>query len=136
MASPADYQSFIENVKACVQRLKQYSYVKQIGQIEKLIDHGPPPILTSPQSNAGARPPQLDISSAPTPPLVNEDAQSPQSSSQPSTSNSTIGDPIGEHMADVPQKAPTTSLAVAEDLSDTTSTITAPSVSTPKAIEA
>ena len=114
-------------------RIKQFSYGKQIGQIERLIATGPPSTLTTAQpssasSSDGHRPPQLDLSTAPTPPLITEDTQSPQSSSQPSTSHSTVDEPIDEGTVGVPRKSSTPHVEVADDT-------TAP-IATPKATAA
>lgn len=86
-------------------------YTKQIGQVEKHIADLESEALeaqreqASPSDNSpngggpGTEPSsleRLDITSAPTPPLVEGDAQSPQDSSQPSTDVSTVDGPIGD----------------------------------------
>ena len=87
----SDYDEFVEQIKPQLASLKKFSYGKQITAIEKLIYtcNAPfdPPQPTSPPSH-------LDTSAAPTPPLITGDAQSPQSSSVPSTNNSTVDGPF------------------------------------------
>ncbi|KAI9878036.1 MAG: mRNA binding protein puf3 [Pleopsidium flavum] len=88
-----DYDAFVEQIKPQLASLKKFSYGKQITAIEKLLytstSHFDPSQATSPPS-------QLDTSAAPTPPLLTGDAQSPQSSSLPSTNTSTIDGPVEE----------------------------------------
>ena len=120
-ASPSEYENFVEILRPQLHRLKQFSYGKQIGQIERLITSGPPSTLTTTQpssasSSTGHRPPQLDMSTAPTPPLITEDTQSPQSSSQPSTSHSTVDEPITEGAMGGPRKSSTPHVEVADDV--------------------
>ena len=104
--------------------------------------HGPPPHRSHyhnvhhhqhdhPHHQHHQGPPHLDLSTAPTPPLVNEDTQSPQSSSQPSTTSSTIDGPVagGAAMhAGVGKGEHVVRIEVAED-----DTMTVPAVTTPKA---
>jgi mRNA-binding protein PUF3 len=76
--------------------LKKYNYGKQIAAIEKLIFTGPQPYITPPPvmlPSTQSMPIEIN-SSAPTPMLTNGQ-NSPQSSSLPSTSVSTIDDPTG-----------------------------------------
>ena len=80
-------------------------------------------------------PPHLDLSTAPTPPLVSEDTQSPQSSSQPSTTSSTMDGPVAGaggaaavHAGAVGKAEHVVRIEVAED-----DTLTVPAATTPKA---
>lgn len=81
----------MELIKAQIALLKRFSYGKQIAAIEKLIYTTPFP----PQQmiHGGLIPPHIDTSAAPTPPLLTGAAQSPQSSSLPSTHASSIEGP-------------------------------------------
>ena len=83
--------AFIEDMKPQLVSLKKYNYGKQIAAIEKLIFTGPHPYTTPPSVLApSAASVPIEISSnAPTPMLTNGQ-NSPQSSSLPSTSVSTI----------------------------------------------
>ncbi|TVY83494.1 Pumilio-like protein [Lachnellula suecica] len=86
----AERDAFVEDMKPQLIQLKKYNYGKQIAAIEKMIFTG-----TGPQAQASFVPPTMPIeinSSAPTPILTNGQ-NSPQSSSLPSTSVSTIDDP-------------------------------------------
>ena len=87
----SERDSFVELIKAQLALLKRFSYGKQIAAIEKLIytTPFPPQQLT----HTGLLPPTVDTSAAPTPPLLTDAAQSPQSSSVPSTQASSIGGP-------------------------------------------
>lgn len=87
----SDYDEFVEQIKPQLASLKKFSYGKQITAIEKLIYTCSPQFDSSQPINV---PSQLDTSAAPTPPLLTGDAQSPRSSSQPSTNNSTVDGPI------------------------------------------
>lgn len=88
-----DYDAFVEQIKPQLASLKKFSYGKQITAIEKLLytstSQFDPSQSTSPPS-------QLDTSAAPSPPLLTGDAQSPQSSSLPSTNTSTVDGPVEE----------------------------------------
>jgi mRNA-binding protein PUF3 len=89
----AERDAFVEDMKPQLIQLKKYNYGKQIAAIEKLIFTGPPPFI-NPSSLIGpthTMPIEIN-SSAPTPMLTNGQ-NSPQSSSLPSTSVSTIDDP-------------------------------------------
>ena len=90
-----------------LEKLKNISYGKQIGQIEKLITgfRAGHTAQGSPLSNE-----ILNMSSVPTPPLTNEGEQSPRSSSHPSTSHSTTDE--GEIVLP-PQKGLASNVAVA-----------------------
>ncbi|MCJ1420366.1 mRNA binding protein puf3 [Xylographa parallela] len=90
----SEYDNFVDQVRPQLQLVKRFSYGKQVGAIEKLV-YGHPGSNLHIQN--GPHPPShLDASAAPTPPLVSEDAQSPQSSSVPSTNTSTVDGPIGD----------------------------------------
>ncbi|KAI9802019.1 MAG: hypothetical protein M1825_003075 [Sarcosagium campestre] len=78
----ADYDNLVENIKPQLAALKKYAFGKQITAIEKLIG-------TSTTTSQAATPPP-DSSATATPPMLTMDAQSPQSSSVPSTNNSTV----------------------------------------------
>ena len=94
----SEYDNFVDEVKPQLQLVKRFSYGKQVGAIEKLV-YGHPGSNLHVQN--GPHPPShLDASAAPTPPLVTEDAQSPQSSSVPSTNTSTVDGPIGDRKED------------------------------------
>lgn len=85
----AERDAFVEDMKPQLIQLKKYNYGKQIAAIEKLIFLGPQPSYINPS----LMPMPIEItSSAPTPMLTNGQ-NSPQSSSLPSTSVSTIDDP-------------------------------------------
>ncbi|KAI9677662.1 MAG: mRNA binding protein puf3 [Caeruleum heppii] len=81
-----DFDSFVEHIKPQLAGLKKYAYGKQITAIEKFI-FNPLPTQTSRSTTENA-------SAAPTPPLSNTEAQSPQSSSIPSTNTSTVDGPV------------------------------------------
>ena len=86
--------AFIEDMKPQLISLKKYNYGKQIAAIEKLIFTGPHPYTATPSvlvPSAPAVPIEIG-SNAPTPLLTNGQ-NSPQSSSLPSTSVSTIDEP-------------------------------------------
>lgn len=90
----AERDAFVEDMKPQLIQLKKYNYGKQIAAIEKLIFTGPQQPYINPSSMANpahAMPIEIN-SSAPTPMLTNGQ-NSPQSSSLPSTSVSTIDDP-------------------------------------------
>lgn len=107
VASAEEYENFVEMLRPQLEKLKNISYGKQIGQIEKLITgfRSGDTAQASPLSKE-----ILSMSSVPTPPLTNEDGQSPRSSSHPSTSHSTMGE--GEIVRQ-PQKALASNVAVA-----------------------
>lgn len=87
----SEREEFVELIKAQLALLKRFSYGKQIAAIEKLIYTTP----FSPQqmSHTSLLPPAIDSSAAPTPPLLTNTAQSPQSSSPPSTHASYVDGP-------------------------------------------
>lgn len=87
----ADNDAFVELIKPQLASLKKFSYGKQITAIEKLLYA---PNSQFDPSQASSPPSHVDTSAAPTPPLLNGDAQSPRSSSFPSTNNSTIDGPV------------------------------------------
>ena len=103
--------AFIEDMKPQLISLKKYNYGKQIAAIEKLIFTGPHP-YTTPTSALVPSAPSVPIeiaSNAPTPLLTNGQ-NSPQSSSLPSTSVSTIDEPadstsVSRKTSDVVEKA-------------------------------
>jgi mRNA-binding protein PUF3 len=85
----AEYDELVELIKPQLAFLKRFSYGKQIAAIEKVVYTNP---LTHPQLQPNASlPAPIDTSAAPTPPLLTGDAQSPQSSSLPSTNASSVG---------------------------------------------
>lgn len=87
----SEREEFVELIKAQLALLKRFSYGKQIAAIEKLIYTTPfPPHQIG---HTGLLPPAIDTSAAPTPPLLTDAAQSPQSSSLPSTHASSIEGP-------------------------------------------
>ena len=88
----SEYDEFVENIKPQLALLKRFSYGKQIAAIEKVIYNNPTPMPHIQNSS----PP---TSVAPTPPPLTSDAQSPQSSSLPSTNNSTVDGPVGDRKA-------------------------------------
>ena len=89
----SEYDEFVENIKPQLALLKRFSYGKQIAAIEKVIYNNPTPV---PHNHNNVSPP---TSVAPTPPPLTSDAQSPQSSSLPSTNNSTVDGPVGDRKA-------------------------------------
>ena len=90
----SEYDNFVDQVRPQLQLVKRFSYGKQVGAIEKLVYGHPGSNIHN--QNSPHPPANLDTSAAPTPPLVIEDAQSPQSSSVPSTNTSTVDGPIGD----------------------------------------
>jgi mRNA-binding protein PUF3 len=90
----AERDEFVENMKPYLLQLKKFNFGKQIAAIEKLIFTGPQPYITpsSVMSTTSHTLPIEITSNAPTPMLTNGQ-NSPQSSSLPSTSVSTIDDP-------------------------------------------
>lgn len=92
----AEREAFVEDIKPQLLQLKKYNFGKQIAAIEKLIFTGPQPSYgmtpSSVAPNAQSMPIEIN-SSAPTPSLTNGQ-NSPQSSSLPSTSVSTIDEPV------------------------------------------
>ena len=94
----AEYDDFVEKVKVQLNLLKRFTYGKQITAIEKIVYTGPGMMLHQSRANSSP-PPPIDISAAPTPPLLTTDAQSPQSSSHPSTNASTADGPVGTRKA-------------------------------------
>ncbi|KAI9822269.1 MAG: mRNA binding protein puf3 [Thelocarpon impressellum] len=114
-----DFESLVECIKPQLAALKKYTYGKQISavsvilcvirfsllsrsQIEKIIYTSATP------SQATGSP--LDTSAAPTPPLSTTEAQSPQSSSLPSTNTSTVEGPV---KSEAPEKAKTSEEKIA-----------------------
>jgi len=100
----AERVALIEDMKPQLVQLKKFNYGKQIAAIEKLIFVGPQSYMT-PSSVIPPLSQTLPIeinSNAPTP-MLTDGQNSPQSSSLPSTSVSTIDDPTegtisGKHM--------------------------------------
>lgn len=106
-----EYDAFVEQIKPQLQLVKRFSYGKQVGAIEKLVYTIPP--STPHHQHIPTQPAHMDTSAAPTPPLITEDAQSPQSSSVPSTNTSTVDGPIGDRkdpVAAAVQVAPSTAI--------------------------
>ena len=85
----AEYDEFVELIKPQLALLRRFSYGKQIAAIEKVVYTNPLP--HQPLHPNPMLPAPIDTSAAPTPPLLTGDAQSPQSSSLPSTNASSIG---------------------------------------------
>jgi len=81
----------VEVIKPQLASLKKFAYGKQITAIEKLIYTCNPQLDSSQPISP---PSHLDMSAAPTPPLLTGDAQSPQSGSLPSINDSTVDGPI------------------------------------------
>ncbi|KAI9772903.1 MAG: mRNA binding protein puf3 [Geoglossum simile] len=90
----ADHERLVEQIRPQLQALKKFTYGKQITAIEKLISASTTP------SQSTTPPP--GSSAAPTPPTTSE-AQSPQSSSLPSTNTSTVDGPVENGRADKKQ---------------------------------
>ena len=88
----SERDDFVELIKAQLALLKRFSYGKQIAAIEKLIYTSS--YLPQQISHTGLLPPAIDTSAAPTPPLLTDAAQSPQSSSLPSTHAGSIDGPM------------------------------------------
>ncbi|KAL6719701.1 mRNA binding protein puf3 [Lecanora helva] len=78
-----DRENFVELLRAQLALIKRYSYGKQVAAIEKLIYIAPYP--PHQMNDTAILPPAIDTSAAPTPPLLTNAGQSPQSSSLPST---------------------------------------------------
>ncbi|KAI9697964.1 MAG: mRNA binding protein puf3 [Candelina mexicana] len=89
----ADHDKFMEHLQQQLALLKKYTYGKQITAIEKVMYSSSAPV-NNPHS---VIPPissiAVDTSAATTPPPLTSDAQSPQSSSLPSTNTSTVDGP-------------------------------------------
>jgi mRNA-binding protein PUF3 len=83
---------FVEDMKPQLISLKKYNYGKQIAAIEKLIFTGPNTYIT-PSSVMAPHTMPIEINSSAATPLLTDGQNSPQSSSLPSTSVSTIDDP-------------------------------------------
>lgn len=88
----SERECFLDQMKAQLIVLKRYNYGKQVNAMEKLILDSTLLLKPSPPSHQSLT--NLDTSAAPTPPLLTGDTQSPQSSSLPSTSNSTVDGPV------------------------------------------
>ncbi|KZF21362.1 ARM repeat-containing protein [Xylona heveae TC161] len=107
-----EYDKFVEQIQPQMAQLKKYSYGKQINAIEKLIYTAPGSVNHS-QPATPPPPNDSNTSGAPSPPPLVGDASSPQSSSLPSTNNSTVDGPVNafrkqeEHPADVKIEAST-----------------------------
>ena len=89
---------FAQKARVQIQLAKRFSYGKQLGVIEKIISELLERNRLELKSNETSSPTRLDTSTVPptnTPPLLTEDAQSPQTSSLPSTRSSTVDGPIG-----------------------------------------
>jgi len=102
----AEREQFIEDIKPQLNQLRKYNHGKQIAAIEKFIFNGPVAphrsVPFAPQNRGivslqatAAMPIDITNSSVPTPMLTTEQ-NSPQSSSLPSTTASTIDD-ANEH---------------------------------------
>ena len=90
----SEHDNFVEQIKAQLQQAKRFSYGKQVGAIEKLVNTTPS--ASFPHATHNQPPSQLDTSAVATPPLLTEDPQSPQTSSLPSTNTSTVDGPTGD----------------------------------------
>ncbi|MCJ1353527.1 MAG: mRNA binding protein puf3 [Icmadophila ericetorum] len=90
----SEYDNFVEQIKAQLQQAKRFSYGKQVGAIEKLVNTASTPSL--PHVHHNQSPSQLDTSAVHTPPLLTEDTHSPQTSSLPSTNTSTVDGPTSD----------------------------------------
>ena len=93
---------FAQKARVQIQLAKRFSYGKQLGVIEKIISELLERHRHELEPGEDTSPTHLDTSAgAPTntPPLLSEDAQSPQTSSLPSTRSSTIEGPIGMQKA-------------------------------------
>lgn len=105
----AERDAFVEDMKPQLVQLKKYNYGKQIAAIEKLIYISPDPCINPSELVGPNHTMPMEInSSAPTPMLTNGQ-NSPQSSSLPSTSVSTIDDPTdsnssGKTIGGIPEK--------------------------------
>ncbi|KAL8947256.1 MAG: hypothetical protein Q9222_006442 [Ikaeria aurantiellina] len=88
----AELDDFVEIVKPQLAILKQVAYGKQVQAIEALVYNTVPPLQIQPRPS-NLIPPPIDTtaSAATTPALLTGDAQSPQSSSIPSTNASSVG---------------------------------------------
>jgi hypothetical protein len=85
-----ELQSFVDEVKSALERVRQYSYGKHIGQIEKVVAEKTEELNALARQQASSGTP---VAATP-PPLVRDD-HSPQSTSQPSTTNnSTVDGPV------------------------------------------
>ncbi|KAI9832555.1 MAG: hypothetical protein M1819_004345 [Sarea resinae] len=87
----AEYDEFVESIQPQLALLKKLTYGKQITAIEKLIYNSSTPPDRSRASTPHVH--RTNISAAPTPPLTGG-AQSPQSSSVPSATSSTVEAPF------------------------------------------
>lgn len=89
----AEREELVDHLKPQFLQLKKYNYGKQVLAIEKLISPGPVPSdMTPPSVTPSSRTMPIEINStAPTPMLTNGQ-NSPQSSSLPSTTVSTVED--------------------------------------------
>lgn len=93
----AEREAFIEDMKPQLLSLKRYNYGKQIAAIEKLIFTGPqsyaaPSAIASPTNHTMP----IEINSSEATPMLTNGQNSPQSSSLPSTSVSTIDEATEE----------------------------------------
>ena len=124
-----EIEEFITALDPQLVRVKTLPFNKHISQIQKEIEKrlGSSPVMSVQPALGSRQPPPIDISAAPTPPLLSEDTQSPQSSSQPSTTNSTVDGPIGERKE---KESPGLRVEGDDD------TIIAATSATPKATEA
>jgi mRNA-binding protein PUF3 len=96
----SDREMFVDQIKAGLVQLKKFSYGKQVAAIEKIIFDSNLSLKSSLPSHHSLT--ELDTSVAPTPPLLTGATQSPQSSSLPSTSNSTVEGPVEPGMKATP----------------------------------
>lgn len=97
-----ELEDFVVKIKVVLEKVRQFSYGKHLGQIEKIIEGRHDPSVVSQVDRR--RQPHLDISAAATPPPLVEDNQSPRSTSQPSTNASTMDGPVGASNAGLPEK--------------------------------
>ncbi|KAL8791669.1 MAG: hypothetical protein Q9195_005752 [Heterodermia aff. obscurata] len=90
----SEYDEFFEFIKPQLALQKRFGSGKNITAIEKVIYSSSPngPTLHSNNSLTSSMPVPINTSAAPTPPLVLGDGSSPQSSSIPSTTASSIAD--------------------------------------------
>lgn len=85
-----ELRTFIGQVKEALVKVRQYSYGKHIGQIEKAVEDKTAELNATTRQQSS-----LDTSAATTPPPLVESGNSPQSASQPSTTNnSTVEGPV------------------------------------------
>lgn len=98
----AERDAFVEDMKPQLISLKKYNYGKQIAAIEKLIFTGPQQAYITPSSvmTPASQTTPIEIGSSTPTPMLTNGQNSPQSSSLPSTSVSTIDDPSDSTSSD------------------------------------